>query len=146
MKLEPFRVHGRDGIVPGFVATNPNGEHRIYLAGENGTFYAEDLTACRLDLDAWKREFLARQITGKVDFGEGIASLVRLIAENLANVKKGGKGGESFKAVRESIRQDLRSIAELLGDDELAKELWDQVGPGAKEQVDEQEPVGNAAE
>lgn len=139
MKLEPFTVEGRDQVVPGFVATNPNGIHQVYLTDEDGRFYADDLTAVRLDVPRWRQEFLALQLTGGKTIDPAISVTVAAIAEELDGLKKGGRGGEAFKAVREKIRGQLRTIGELLGDDDLVKTLWDQVGParGGEEDGDE---------
>lgn len=108
---------------------SPDGR-RVAIADDDGRLRSVPVEGLRIDVLTWRRRLNLNGGDFAAQLKTQIAARLRNIEDKLASIKKprgAAKGSEAFVSVREALRSDVRTIAELIGDEELARELWDLV-------------------
>lgn len=78
----------------------------------------------RVDVTGWR---MRQAVAGEVGMTprKKLAGRIREMKKRVDGLRRVGEGGQAFASVREACRASLRVMAEVLGDDELQRELWE---------------------
>ena len=103
--------------------------------GAGGAIEARPLAEVRIDVLAWRLSTETARTELVATDRAAIAGKVRKLHGAIESLKRGGKGRQGFAATRERCLSVLREIAPLLGDEELALELWETADDATKVRV-----------
>lgn len=96
----------------------------VLVWGDDGRAVKLRSDAVRADVAGWR---MRHAVSGEIGMTprKQLATRIREMRRQLHGIRRGGAGDQAFASCRESCVASLRVMAEVIGDDELQRELWE---------------------